>query len=954
MPIINFTFHFKYMIYNLFHKKNIALIFILFASNLVFSQCPVTAPTGIDSCRINGGTVQLGATGASGYYNWYDAAVGGNLLGFGDTYITPHIFATTNYYVAAADTNITLDFDGANDHITLGNPAQLQITGDMTIEMWLKPDNFSSRKNPYAKAYGGEGTITQEPDGRLNFYYGTHGGNSTPYQGFNSGASIIENEWNHIAIVRDLGNMQLRWYINGVLTNQTAANYGAATAGGNDVTIGSGYVNNYDGQIDELRVWNDVRTQTEIQDNRSLCLTGGEAGLVAYYNFNTGTGTTTATDLTAFGNNGVLTNMDAVNDWVFANYDYSCVACESPRTAVTATITPGTSVNLGNNSTFNCGATSLNLDAGVGYANYLWSTGAITQTITVSSAGIYWVQVDDGGGCSDSDTTLIFNSGSSGTCLDFDGIDDYVMLGNEPEFQITGNMTVEMWLNPDNFSSRKNPYAKAYGGEGTITQEPNGTLNYYYGTNGDNNHPYQGFNSGSPITSNQWNHIAIVRDLTSMQLRWYINGVLTNQGAASYAAATAGTNDVTIGSGYVDNYDGEIDELRIWNTARTQTNIRDKMCSKLSVNEPGIVAYYNFDNGAGTTLNNLTYSTSNGTVNNGPSWSTSGAPIGDNSAHVYTANWLAQTLNLAYCGGENFTVSDMTGTPDGVHIYSVGVVPNSTTGITGLGSNDRYFGVFKVNDAAATYTATYDYTGNTHVGPAQEPTVMLFRRADNADPTWVNTAATLNVGPNTLIATAESTEFILGSSNVPLPISLTSFNATLNKDIVVLNWATSTEINNDFFIVQKSKNGFDWKDVLTVSGAGNSSHTINYTQIDKKPHIGVSYYRLKQTDFDSQFSYSDIVSINYQLEDIKGTMSIFPNPIIKGNELNVDFKNIDNNDLYVVLRNKEGKEFYSKLVKNNEDEKRIGIPIDANIPSGIYLITASSEKHLFNKKLIIK
>ena len=58
--------------------------------------------------------------------------------------------------------------------------------------------------------------------------------------------------------------------------------------------------------------------------------------------------------------------------------------------------------------------------------------------------------------------------------------------------------------------------------------------------------------------------------------------------------------------------------------------------------------------------------------------------------------------------------------------------------------------------------------------------------------------------------------------------------------------------------------------------------------------------------------------------------------------------------MYVVLRNKEGKEFYSKLVKNNEDEKRIGIPIDANIPSGIYLITASSEKHLFNKKLIIK
>lgn len=274
------------------------IIIGLTPSNFTLAQCPTVAPNGIDSCRLAAGSVQLGASGGSSYYSWYDAAVGGNFLGAGTVFNTPYISSTTTYYVASADTNVALDFDGSNDFVALGNPAQLQITGDMTIEMWLKPDVFSARRNPYAKAYGGEGTITQEINGTLNYYYGTNGGNGTPYQGFNSGVALNLTQWNHIAIVRDLTNMRLYWYVNGVLTNSTNANYAAATAGSNNVTIGSGYVSNYDGQIDELRVWNSARTSVEITTNMDSCLVGNEANLAAYYTFFDGTGTT-LTDLTA-------------------------------------------------------------------------------------------------------------------------------------------------------------------------------------------------------------------------------------------------------------------------------------------------------------------------------------------------------------------------------------------------------------------------------------------------------------------------------------------------------------------------------------------------------------------------------------------------------------------------------------------------------------------------------
>jgi hypothetical protein len=139
---------------------------------------------------------------------------------------------------------------------------------------------------------------------------------------------------------------------------------------------------------------------------------------------------------------------------------------------------------------------------------------------------------------------------------------------------ITGDQTIAMWLFPTSFAARRNPWNKAYGGEGTITQETNGVLNYFWGTNGGNSTPYQGFTSGV-LTLNTWNHIAIVRDLsgTTPQLRWYINGALSTTATPSYTAATATTNGTTIGAGYTSPYHGRISDVRQYGTALTVTDI---------------------------------------------------------------------------------------------------------------------------------------------------------------------------------------------------------------------------------------------------------------------------------------------------------------------------------------------------------------------------------------------
>lgn len=118
--------------------------------------------------------------------------------------------------------------------------------------------------------------------------------------------------------------------------------------------------------------------------------------------------------------------------------------------------------------------------------------------------------------------------------------------------------------------------------------------------------------------------------------------------------------------------------------------------------------------------------------------------------------------------------------------------------------------------------------------------------------------------------------FTLGSKDIPLPIELLSFNAKANENKTVnLEWSTATEINNDFFTIEKSIDGEKWDYVGEKKGAGNSNAQINYSMIDTEPYNGISYYRLKQTDFDGTYAYSDIRSVQFQSI---GELSVYPNP----------------------------------------------------------------------------
>ena len=114
-----------------------------------------------------------------------------------------------------------------------------------------------------------------------------------------------------------------------------------------------------------------------------------------------------------------------------------------------------------------------------------------------------------------------------------------------------------------------------------------------------------------------------------------------------------------------------------------------------------------------------------------------------------------------------------------------------------------------------------------------------------------------------------------GGTGEELPVELIDFTSSVQSNSVMLEWSTSTEINNDYFIIENSKDGYNWNTVSQIPGNGNSNQLNEYSYQDRQPYLGQSYYRLKQTDYDGGFEYLGPVTVNYLGQN---SFSIYPNP----------------------------------------------------------------------------
>lgn len=172
--------------------------------------------------------------------------------------------------------------------------------------------------------------------------------------------------------------------------------------------------------------------------------------------------------------------------------------------------------------------------------------------------------------------------------------------------------------------------------------------------------------------------------------------------------------------------------------------------------------------------------------------------------------------------------------------------------------------------------------------------LTIIKNTYNALTTWINIGGTsapaYSGGANltgSIISISAPSNFnsfstfalanISGGLNL-LPVGLLYFDAKPNSDQVDIQWATSSEANNSYYTVERSRDGMRFmtlQKVNTKAKNGNSNITLNYTAEDANPYSGVSYYRLKQTDIDGNSRYSRVVAVTFAAGQ---TVSVYPNP----------------------------------------------------------------------------
>ncbi|MEV0609450.1 LamG domain-containing protein [Polymorphospora rubra] len=219
----------------------------------------------------------------------------------------------------------------------------------------------------------------------------------------------------------------------------------------------------------------------------------------------------------------------------------------------------------------------------------------------------------------------------AGTALRLDGQDDYLDLGSASSSRLQDGYTVEAWVNPAAAGGVIVAVGDgAQAGSFRLSVSNTGALGLSQHPGGGNTLASQ----AGAVPVGRYTHVAAVFTAgTGAKGRLYVDGVEVASGALTFTPSTTGLATYVgarpSGSGAVDFFRGDVDEVRIWSQARTAADLARDFRRRLAGVEPGLVAYYRLDEGGGTGIADHTDNGFDGTVRGGAAWVTSGAPVGD-------------------------------------------------------------------------------------------------------------------------------------------------------------------------------------------------------------------------------------------------------------------------------------------------------------------------------------
>jgi hypothetical protein len=245
-------------------------------------------------------------------------------------------------------------------------------------------------------------------------------------------------------------------------------------------------------------------------------------------------------------------------------------------------------------------------------------------------------------------------------------------------------------------------------------------------------------------------------------------------------------------------------------------------------------------------------------------------------------------------------------------------------------------GYWTINASSNANTGTYSMTlfNRNYTNPLSGWTVM--KRTPSGSGAWALD------GTCVISSTANSTQrtgmfgfsdFASAQNTTPLPIELISFTARVKATGVLTEWTTASEINNNYFVVERSRNGIEFSNAGMINASGTTTERNSYSFFDTDPGTGIIYYRLKQVDYDGNFSYSDIVAV--KLGEIFNEISVYPNPA--NDIIRFEYESEKGTTVIARLTDLMGKVVYEEIIPVNKGMNSLQLDI-LNQPEGMYYL----------------
>lgn len=196
----------------------------------------------------------------------------------------------------------------------------------------------------------------------------------------------------------------------------------------------------------------------------------------------------------------------------------------------------------------------------------------------------------------------------------------------------------------------------------------------------------------------------------------------------------------------------------------------------------------------------------------------------------------------------------------------------------------------------------------------------------------------------------------MADKNPATLVDLVSFEALQNNNKIDIKWVTKAEYINSYFIVERSVDGKNYEEVLKVPGNGKGNFYMEYFDADYTPSEGISYYRLKQiTEGSEEIIHSNIL-VNYYkpISGVAPEIAVSQSPNVEEQDFNLLLKGFEGKEVLVVLRDKKGNEYFSKVFLSSTQHYLAALDPERALPSGEYLVTASANNKIYSKKLKVR